>query len=510
MRFSFERAAQEAGPIPYAFEDWLVKSVFERFQFLYFEKIGKGYRAMCTKCREYVELPERPVGGKKGKCPHCKTQATYRAMRYQNTPVTQRDAAVYIEPIEDEVYLLRYFLVEIRQTASRPRIWYSEHQRDVYHSGRHEYKAFHPGHLYVSRGRWIRGAAKAMDYWIGDQRPYTYQGNLHRIFREDTHLRYCSLDMIAKKMTPLNPSRYLWNYQQYPQLEMPVKAGLTNLMSVLCQRGGWYGGAYISADTKNFNLSGRNLKDFLRLENKASVKFAIKQNVTNAELAQLQLLEVLGLQLTAKNLKRMESYTKHQDEKDLIRVCRLMSYESWEKYRTEQKCSLHDYRDYLDACHELNYNLKDSAILKPRNFKDMHDRTTALRRIKANKENDRKMREFYPEYHRLYAFEADGLTMVVPKTSEAIIREGKRQNHCVGGYVDRVVSGNSIILFIRKSDKRSENFYTMEYDPRANRIVQTRGKRNCEATEEVKVFLKKWLAEVTHRRFGEEQKMRSA
>ena len=196
--------------------------------------------------------------------------------------------------------------------------------------------------------------------------------------------------------------------------------------------------------------------------------------------------------------------------KDLIRVCRLMSYESWEKYRKAQKCSLHDYRDYLDACHELNYNLKDSAILKPRNFKDMHDRVTALRRIKANKENDRQLREFYPEYHRLYAFEADGLTMVVPKTSEAIIREGKRQNHCVGGYVDRVVSGNSIILFIRKSDKRSENFYTMEYDPRANRIVQTRGKRNCEATEEVKVFLKKWLAEVTHRRFGEEQKMRSA
>jgi hypothetical protein len=90
------------------------------------------------------------------------------------------------------------------------------------------------------------------------------------------------------------------------------------------------------------------------------------------------------------------------------------------------------------------------------------------------------------------AYAKDGLMVLVPKTCQEIIDEGRALNHCVGSYVDRVMQGDTTILFIRQASDPENPYFTMEW--RNKRIVQVRGKRNCDAPDDVKAFLDAWLS----------------
>lgn len=58
--------------------------------------------------------------------------------------------------------------------------------------------------------------------------------------------------------------------------------------------------------------------------------------------------------------------------------------------------------------------------------------------------------------------------------------EGQEMGHCVGGYGDKVRSGNSIIVSLR--DDSNEPHVTIEFDTRTGSTIQIRGKGNAEPT----------------------------
>lgn len=66
---------------------------------------------------------------------------------------------------------------------------------------------------------------------------------------------------------------------------------------------------------------------------------------------------------------------------------------------------------------------------------------------------------------------------MIPKSVQEIIDEGKRLNHCVGGYAQRHAEGRLTILFLRTTDKPDVPYYTMEVNTEG-RIIQCRGYRN--------------------------------
>lgn len=140
-----------------------------------------------------------------------------------------------------------------------------------------------------------------------------------------------------------------------------------------------------------------------------------------------------------------------------------------------------DWNDYLNQCIKLKYDMTDTLITKPKNLHEAHERLTKIIKIKADEIAQQELEERNKKLTKMeYIDEERGLQIVIPKSAQEIIDEGKRLNHCVGGYADRHAKGRLTILFLRTIDKLDVPYYTMEVSV-DGRIVQCRGYKNNNA-----------------------------
>ena len=88
-----------------------------------------------------------------------------------------------------------------------------------------------------------------------------------------------------------------------------------------------------------------------------------------------------------------------------------------------------------------------------------------------------------PKLTARYLYWSDTLLIRAPVNAGEIVEEGKRLEHCVGGYADRHLSGKTTILFLRRRDKPHVPLVTIEMD--GNTIRQVYGYRNdCASCQE--------------------------
>ena len=88
------------------------------------------------------------------------------------------------------------------------------------------------------------------------------------------------------------------------------------------------------------------------------------------------------------------------------------------------------------------------------------------------------------EQRKQLEYEGKELMIRQPSSFDEIVNEGARLHHCVAGYAERHALGKLHIMFIRRKDDPEKPYYTMEVDTKGE-IVQVRGDRNCDPTEEV-------------------------
>lgn len=152
------------------------------------------------------------------------------------------------------------------------------------------------------------------------------------------------------------------------------------------------------------------------------------------------------------------------------------------------------YQDYIEAAYAAGWCMEHSDVLWPKQLYTAHtlanaelDRRCAVTTGSASNGAKRKQK---------YEFEMDGLKIVFPFTANAIKREGKALDHCVGGYAERHMKGVLTILFLRKADAPAMPYVTIEMD--GNRIAQIHGFNNDIGGKSPRVvhkeFLDKWLA----------------
>ena len=160
------------------------------------------------------------------------------------------------------------------------------------------------------------------------------------------------------------------------------------------------------------------------------------------------------------------------------------------KYGTQRYKNMQDlvseYRDYLELCKKLNYDIKNSFVKYPADLQKAHDKAVHRMKHKADAKEGRAV-----------AFEQDGMKIVYPSIPDDVIREGHALHHCVGGYTGRVADHECVILFLRQCADESKPFYTIEI--RGNKPVQVRGLKNCSATPEVDNFIRIWEQRVLSR-----------
>ena len=160
--------------------------------------------------------------------------------------------------------------------------------------------------------------------------------------------------------------------------------------------------------------------------------------------------------------------------------------------------ALQFWEDYLTAAEAMGYQLHRENVLLPRSLGTAHDEATTQhrarleverqaaqrerdqQRIAEQRERDRLMAATYAErkakLDEKYSFALDGYIIRVPESGEEILDEGRKLQHCVGGYADRHMSGATTILFMRKAKKPDVPWLTIEMD--GNKMRQIHGFKN--------------------------------
>ena len=168
------------------------------------------------------------------------------------------------------------------------------------------------------------------------------------------------------------------------------------------------------------------------------------------------------------------------------------------------------YLDYLNDCRELGADMRKKSVFMPRDLVEAHDTLNMeirqIRELEREEEYLKKSRgrkrqagqknKLYKKLRKKilqqYAFEADGMMIYVPKRLEELIDEGIAMHSCVGGYVDRVAEGKTIVVFIRAAADHRERIGTVEISKDGTSIIQARAKYNQDLPPEAADFVRKF------------------
>ena len=338
--------------------------------------------------------------------------------------------------------------------------------------------------------------------------------------------RYCMVEEAEKKTDKF--LQFLTACCFYPrQIEMLMKAGMSDVVIDLTERGVKHAAVinWEEADPKKgFKLSRQELKFFLSTSRDIRSIELYKKLKGLAKLEECTdwILNSLNIQRTFQAAKKWGLAPEK-----LIRY--LNGTVGCARYggMGSLDSALRYWEDYLTAAVAMNYPLHYENVLLPRNLGAAHDNATKEhgeqlarelaaqqqewdRRRKAEQaERARQARlaeEKYEErrmkLEKKYGFVMDGYVIRVPAGKDEILDEGRRLQHCVGGYANRHIQGKTTILFMRKAKKPGVPWLTIEMN--GNKLVQIHGFRNegvhttkgriaPDPREEYRAFLDTWL-----------------
>lgn len=251
----------------------------------------------------------------------------------------------------------------------------------------------------------------------------------------------------------------------------------------------------------HLNVYGKRIHEVLKVS-KEQVKMLTSMNASMYELRVLQMANEAGVKLTKEQIKWIAynlgrntiiEYMKYSTAHKVIKYIKAKS----NSRNLSDVCS--DYVDYLDCCEKLGYDLINKFIFFPRNFEDAHNIVTKEWETKKSRikkmgfdDRNKEMEKIAEELIKKYAMKDKKFCIRIPWSCEEIKAEGQTLHHCVGNYVDRVLTKETIILFIRENHEVDKPFYTMELNH--DSIIQVRGMYNCSMTSEVNKFVVKFKA----------------
>lgn len=340
----------------------------------------------------------------------------------------------------------------------------------------------------VERQRYVFAKDGAVRYGKNDGSPW----RVRREFREPVFCQstygynydnsYKALNLEAIKNSCMRYScfemyngglllEYLKLYCKHPNLEYLMKSGYGHLIGENVT--GYWGGRTVLTVTESINWKSNNLLKML--------------NLSRIEFKTLEGFE----RYYEPYMEWREKYSKYKPQ-DILNLAKTFEYEFGTaerfcgitnlklrriaRYLRENNIQRYDYRDYLDQCAKLKYDLHDTAICMPHDFAAMHDRLSTLIKCEA----DKTIRKFFSENYnarKILEYSSKGLILRQPESIDEIAAEGAALGHCVGGYAERHAKGKLTILFLRTVEKPDVPYYTMEVSTKG-KIIQCRGYRN--------------------------------
>lgn len=147
---------------------------------------------------------------------------------------------------------------------------------------------------------------------------------------------------------------------------------------------------------------------------------------------------------------------------------------------------------YLQCC-----KIMQKQPIKTNNFMREYIETLMAYDIWQETAKKERFLSHYERYKNNLTFSCGNYVVVLPKSPQDLVTEGNEMHHCVGGYIDRVANGETLIIFIRHKDTPDKCYITAEINPETGKILQyylAYDRTICNVEDrEFKNALQRWL-----------------
>lgn len=275
---------------------------------------------------------------------------------------------------------------------------------------------------------------------------------------------------------------YLKSYAARPRVELLAKAGLHRfcVMPGFCKR--------LETDKRFAKFVATHVEEIKRLRYGADV-------ITRAYRRNITLAEAMKQIHDRREFKGM-FLPREIDPAAAIAFCGDKS--RW------------DYCRYLKNCARLGLDFKDTKVSFPRNLKarakivqDEVDQIVIRENAEKAAQMDRDIQAAALKFASVERIGArrSAFRVLLPKTNADFVREGKALKNCVGNghYAAKMARLETLIAFIRTTDKPRTPFVTVEYSPDRRKILQCYVRSNGKPPAEVEAFVARRLLPAINR-----------
>lgn len=497
--------------LPRDLKGFIHREVMPQYIFYDYQRKAPGH-AYCTACRHEVRIAAAKHNAS-GTCPRCKKKITFKC-RGRRGRIFDRATVQVLQKAEGNGLVLRIIKV-YRSFADSDipnhfEIWENARQFiTLSSSGQCSVDAYY---YHYKAGYdltpWCNGYRPVFDRWkynfTADMSGVLYQRNLSDTLK-DTPWAYSQLEAFSGIASFSGVATFLSAYIKRPKIEHLIKMKLYRLVSGII-----YGGYSYSA-LQAINFNGENMRailgidrpyfpllrelnpsidqlhlirQLLQADHKPSteqIKWFIASKISNADAAK----ELLAHMSVHKLQRYVEQQFAPEDEAALKRV-------DYYKMNT----LITDYHDYLCMCKELQYDVKNSFILFPRELKAAHDSVAKTLKDKRTAEHEKAIAGSFDEWQKRYQYQSKELMMIPPHSAKEIVDEGAALHHCVRLYVKNVAEKKSVILFVRSVDEPDKSLCTVEV--KDGQVTQARSFDNEEPPAQITAFIEQWKQRVLY------------
>ncbi len=503
-----------APALPEDFQDWVQTGAMIHHQYIFYKRRGKrkadGY---CSACKTAVVIEKNlPKHLGEGVCPSCGLRICFRAIGRSVNLTDEVYTSVMQETGENE-YVLRFYenirCFKPAPDAARfngatlsliPSLCQAEVAR-VYFDGEGDvtgqYKC--QGEIWRKTNRKIVGDNVDWEfrmyyryfwhYWF--EPGYLYPHNLIPLF-DKLGISYKLIDSVCRG--PINVTTPILQNVKYPYLESLAAMGYKQLHEDILKYGVRF--AKSSRSGKLHECLGVR-KSFMEIAQKhrLEVKDFDLAASFDAELTEEDFLWLASMRPSGEFMSFFLQFCTMTEIRHYLAGCmRLM--DRYDKYNCKWDAQMTWWRDYLQMCFRLGYDMSDRKILFPYNLKQAHDLVMRMSDEKPNPKWDAKIAGCYERLANIYSFERDGYLIRPPKSYVEFAIEGNRLFHCVcrNQYYINHVKGTNLIFFVRKAEEPENPLYTIEYIPKLGKVQQFYGYRHSHPSSEARAFVQDWKA----------------
>lgn len=238
------------------------------------------------------------------------------------------------------------------------------------------------------------------------------------------------------------------------------------------------------------NYNAQQLPKILKTEPSKLDKFREREKLTIAELKVAQRLDKSNLELNSANVKIASA--SYFDELYAFITKYKISLAKTLKYIRNQSKKGGDvtiYKDYLDMLEKSNTPITDDIVF-PTSMTEAHDKLA--RAIKTAKDlvKNKKYRHAVKAM-KAFEYKNDDYKIKVIRSASELFKYAQELHNCSARYVEKVISGKSIILLVIHNG--TSDICMLEYDWDRNVVLQNYAIHNQQPQESEKQFVEQWI-----------------